>query len=96
MFEDLGPDTSALFLLTDVPPPEEALDVLRRFAGTVHLAHPDPQAEALMARALYDGALMRVPPPPRATEGRAHGGRRFAPPDVTPPDVTPPVERISP
>ena len=68
VFEDLGPDTSALFLLMDVPPPEEALDVLRRFAGTVHLAHPDPQAEALIARALYDG---RADARPAASTG--HG-----------------------
>ena len=51
--EELGPDTSGLFLLLDEPPREDALDVLRRFAGSVYTTTPSPRAQALLAHALY-------------------------------------------
>jgi uncharacterized membrane protein len=50
--EDLGPDTSALFLLLDALPGEGALDALRRFAGAVHIVELAPNAETLVAQAL--------------------------------------------
>ena len=50
--EDLGPDTSALFLLLDAPHGGGALDALRRFAGTVHTVDLAPGAETLVAQGL--------------------------------------------
>jgi uncharacterized membrane protein len=51
--EKMTPDTSALFLLLHDPPPDDALGVLHRFAGTVHTTVPSPRAQALLAGALY-------------------------------------------
>lgn len=51
--EELGPDSSALFLLLEEAPGPDALDVLRRFAGAVHITMPSARAEALLAQALY-------------------------------------------
>lgn len=71
--EGLGPDTSALFLLLDRPPGDEALDALRRFAGAVHMVELAPRAETLVAEALAAT---------RAHAGPAVGVARAAAADV--------------
>jgi len=83
VLEELGPDTSALFLLTEVPPGGESLDVLRRLGGRVHLAHPNPRAEVLIAGALYDGrtGARAVAPtePTRGADGDAAADPSYRP-----------------
>lgn len=50
--DGLVPGSSALFLLLEEEPTEEALASLRHLAGVVHVAHLAPDAEQHVARAL--------------------------------------------
>lgn len=50
--QGLVPDSSALMLLLDEPPVDDALVSLRRLAGVVHVARLVPDAEQLVAQAL--------------------------------------------
>jgi uncharacterized membrane protein len=79
LHEDLGPDTSALFLLLDAPPDGGALDALRRFAGTVHTVDLAPGAETLVAQGLRAAGADVGPAVSVARAAAADEPRRLGP-----------------